>query len=85
MNGVYSLTVYGIVANNDGGNIAIMKDDIKLCGAWLQYNTQHSTATCSVAAELLEGDSVRVTGSSSDPSVLNAGYSGFTGHLLFEI
>ena len=43
VNGVYSLTVYGIVANNDGGTIAIKKDNTVLCSAWLQYNTIHST------------------------------------------
>ena len=84
VNGVYSLTVYGIVANDDGGNIMIKKDDTMVCSAWLQYNTIHSTAMCTATAQLVEGDSVKVTGTSSDPSVLDAPNSGFVGFLIFE-
>ena len=62
----------------------IKKDDTVVCSAWLQYSTTHSTAMCTATAQLVEGDSVRVIGSSADPSDLNAGYSGFVGYLLFE-
>ena len=54
-----------------------------LCQAFLWE--QLNTATCTTIAELTEGDSVRVTGRSSDPSDLRGGLnSGFTGFLIYD-
>ena len=42
------------------------------------------TAMCSVIAELAVGDSVRVTGDSSNPARIGASYSGFNGHIISD-
>ena len=82
--GVYVLTFYGLIAGTDSGNIYIKQNDDRLCRGYLRPE-QYDTATCTVIAQLTEGDSVRVTGSSDDPSILRGDlYSGFTGFLIYD-
>ena len=47
-------------------------------------NENAETGICSVIAELAIGDSVRVTGSSSDPARIQTPYSGFNGHIMSD-
>ena len=79
MDGVYQLTLYGLVVGTDGGNVYIKWNDNVLCQGWLRNGESDDTSTCTAIAELTEGDSVRVTGNSGDPADLRGGLqSGFT-------
>ena len=78
------LTLYGLIAGTDSGNIYIKQNDDVLCQGYLRPE-QYDTATCTAIAELTEGDSVHVTGSSIDPSILRGDlYSGFAGFLIYD-
>ena len=84
VDGVYQLTFYGLVATNDGGHVYIKQNDNILCRGYLRPE-QYDTATCTAIAELIEGDSVRVTGDTNVPADLNgASQSGFTGVLIYD-
>ena len=85
VDGLYSFTFYGIVHGHNGGTVSIKSGNDIICKAWLQYQTWHATGTCTGIVKLTGGHSVRVTGVSSDTSTINLGYSGFTGHLLFQV
>ena len=85
VNGVYLLTFYGLVTGNEGGNIFIKQNDNFLCKAWLRYDLEHSTSTCTAIAELTTDDSVRVTGDNAYPSALRGdSFSGFAGFLIYD-
>ena len=85
VDGVYVLTFYGLMAGTDSGSIYIKQEDNVLCQGWFQGNEESSTSTCTAIAELTEGDSVRVTGSSANPTSLRGGLqSGFAGFLLYD-
>ena len=63
------------------GPIYIRNNDTVLCEGWMAA-ADLETATCSAVAELAIGDSVRVTGDSSDPAIISTGRSGFAGHII---
>ena len=50
--------------------------------SWITGSSGAKTATCSAIVKLAVGDSVRVTGDSSDQAVLQAGMAGFLGHMI---
>ena len=76
VDGVYQLTFYGLVATGDN-NV--------LCQGWLRSGVDVDTATCTAIVELIEGDSVRVTGNSGYPADLRGGLqSGFAGFLIYD-
>ena len=81
VSGLYLLTVYAVTTTVASGPIYIKNNDEVLCEGWVA-NADLDTATCSAIAELAVGDSVRVTGDSSDPSTIEDGSSGFTGHII---
>ena len=83
VDGVYALTVYGLLAGSDPGDVDIQKNDVTLCHGHLFEH--HFTATCTAIGELTTDDSVRVTGRSSNTSALRgASVSGFTGFLIYD-
>ena len=85
VDGVYQLTFYGLMAGTDSGSIYIKQNDDVLCQGWFQGDRESSTATCTAVAELTVGDSVRVTGTSANPTSLRGGLqSGFTGFLVYD-
>ena len=85
VDGVYQLTFYGLVATGDGGSVYIKQNDDILCQGWLRNQVSVDTATCTAIAELIEGDSVRVTGNSDNPADLRGALqSGFTGFLIYD-
>ena len=85
VDGVYQLTVYNLVATTDGGSIFIRQNDDVLCQGWLRNEASAHTATCTAVAELIEGDSVRVTGNGDNPADLRGDLqSGFTGFLIYD-
>ena len=82
--GVYVLTFYGFIAGTDSGNIYVKQNDRILCQGYLRPE-QYDTATCTPIADLATGDSVQVTGSSGNPSVLRGDlYLGFNGFLIYD-
>ena len=83
LDGVYVLTVYGLLTGSDYGGIYIRQNDNILCKGYLREHDD--TATCTAVAELIVGDSVRVTGESGNPSALRGdSWSGFTGFLIYD-
>ena len=57
-------------------------DDI-LCETWITAASDvATTGTCTAVAELVVGDSVRVTGSSDDPANIAGRDSGFAGFII---
>ena len=84
VDGVYQLTVYGLIADTDSGPIYIKRNDDVLCQGYLR-GEQYDTATCTAIVELTIDDSVRVTGNSDNPATLHGdGFSGFTGFLIYD-
>ena len=83
VDGTYLLTVYAITVGTDGGPMYIKKNDAVLCSAWVVEANAY-TATCSAVTQLAVGDSVRVTGSSSNPATIQAPYCGFVGHIISD-
>ena len=85
VDGVYVLTVYGLVVGTNGGNVHIKRNDDILCSGFLNNNDNLSTSTCTAVAELTTEDSVRVTGDSSNlPNLRGDSWSGFTGFLIYD-
>ena len=82
--GLYLLTVYGQTVGPQFGSIHLMKNDQALCYASIGDDTTWNTASCTAIAELIPGDSVRVTGSSDRPITIAWLHSGFAGHLIQE-
>ena len=83
MDGVYFLTAYAQSYGGDAGNMFIKNNDAVLCQAYV-YPTSGIAESCSAIVQLDIGDSVRVTGASSDPTTLTALYSGFVGHIISD-
>ena len=75
VSGVYILTVYAVTSSVTSGPIYIKNNDAILCQGFVTDLGGTETATCSAIAELAVGDSVRVTGDSSDPAVILAGFT----------
>ena len=59
----------------------IRNNDDVLCRTWISSGAG-ITGTCTAVAELLVGDSVRVTGDSDDPAVIYSQQSGFAGFII---
>ena len=83
VDGVYLLTTYALSIGADGGDMYIKNNEDILCTAYI-YPAPSYIATCSTIVQLAAGDSVRVTGSSSDPASINAPYCGFAGHIISD-
>ena len=87
MSGLYLLSVYARTADNDG-DLVIRKNDEVVCknhvtgGNGGSDALGHDTGTCSGIAELVPGDSVRVTGNTDDPGRIAGNDSGFIDHLI---
>ena len=62
----------------------IKKNDQTLCEAEVGDGETWHAASCTAVAELTPGDSIRVTGEGDRPVTINAGSSGFAGHLIQE-
>ena len=83
MDGVYVLTVYARTTSTANGPMYLRNNDNILCQTWLPEDANvHATGTCTAVAELIVGDSVRVTGSSDDPAAIHGGQSGFAGFII---
>ena len=74
VSGLYLLSVYARTADN-GGYLYIKKNDEVVCATQVtDGNTnpsdakRHDSGTCSGIAELVPGDSVRVTGTNDSPA-----------------
>ena len=83
MEGVYLLTVYAVSAQVSNGPMYIKNNDDVLCETQIT-ESDFSGATCTAIVELSVGDSVRVTGDTSNPGVIIAGQSGFAGHIIVD-
>ena len=79
--GTYILTVYA-TASSQNGPMFIKKNDDVLCSTFISENNGYNSATCTTIAQLAIADSVRVTGDSADPALIQAEYSGFAGHII---
>ena len=84
IDGVYLLTVYAVPTQEQNGEMYIKNNDVILCTGYITAGTGYEAGTCSAIAELVVGDSVRVTGNSGGPAVMNAPYCGFTGHIISD-
>ena len=82
LNGVYLLTVYAVTIKANSGPMYIKNNDDILCRAQITEGGEFDTGTCTAIVELSLGDSVRVTGLSSDPAIIREGQSGFVGHYV---
>ena len=83
MDGVYVLMVYACTTSTANGPMYLRNNDNILCQTWLPEDANvHATGTCTAVAELIVGDSVRVTGSSDDPAAIHGGQSGFAGFII---
>ena len=85
LNGVYVFTVYAVTNTVDAGPMFIKNNDDVLCRARITVNGQADTGTCTAIVELTVGDSVRVTGDSSDTAAIIEDQSGFVGHYIGSI
>ena len=83
LDGVYLFTIYAITGQVSNGPMYIKKDDDVLCQTYIT-ESDFSGGACTAIAELTVGDSVRVTGDTSDPGVIRSGDSGFAGHIIVE-
>ena len=82
LNGVYVLTVYAAATNQANGPMYIKKNDDILCYAYITQGGQADTGTCTAIVQMTLGDSVRVTGDSSNPAIVSGSRSGFVGHYI---
>ena len=83
MNGVYVLTIYASSTSTANGPMFLRNNDDILCQTWItETSNLQPTGTCTAVVELVVGDSVRVTGNSDDPAVINGGTSGFAGFII---
>ena len=62
----------------------IKNNDVELCQTWVSIGSGGEIGKCTVIVELVMGDSVRVTGDSSDPAIIEATRSGFVGHIISD-
>ena len=69
IDGVYLLTVYGLNLDQPGP-MYIKNNDVVLCQTYIPEGGTGETGTCSVIAELVICDSVRVTDDSSVPTTM---------------
>ncbi len=79
VDGTYLLTTYVWHNTDNNEELYLKRNDEVLCAGNLN---DPAMATCTAVAELYIGDSVRVTGDSADPAVIQAFYSGFAGHII---
>ena len=80
----YALMFYGLIAGTNSGNIYIKQNDHVLCRGYL-CPEQYDTAICTAIVDLATGNSVRVTRSSGNPSILRGDlYSGFNSFLIYD-
>ena len=83
MDGVYALTMYGGSTAEDGGPMYLRNNDNVLCRTWITGGGGlFTTGMCTAVAELVVGDSVRVTGGSGDPAIIAGEASGFAGFII---
>ena len=80
LDGTYYLAV-SVQARDDNAEMMIMRNNDVLCSTWVS-NSPADVASYSATAVLSAGDSVRVTGSSSQPGRVSGGNTGFTGFLI---
>ena len=88
--GVYLLTIYAKApTDGDDGDMYIKRNDDILCTAQITSANRDpadhkgkDTGTCTTIVELTPADTVRVTGNTDNPALIDAGYSGFAGHLI---
>ena len=85
MDGVYVLTVYAVTTTADGGDMYIKNNDDILCQGQITQDGKYDTGTCTAIVELTTDDSVRVTGDSSNPAIINSSNSGFVGHYIGSV
>ena len=83
LDGVYVLTVYARSTSATNGPIYLRNNDDILCETWItEDQSVKATGTCTAVAELIVGDSVRVTGDSDNPAAIHGGQSGFAGFII---
>ena len=80
LDGTYYFAL-SVQARDDNAEMMIMRNDDVLCSTWVS-NSPADVASCSATAVLSAGDSVRVTGSSSQPGRVSGGHTGFTGLII---
>ena len=79
---MYVLTVYAVTTTANGGSMFIKNNDDILCQAHITTGASWDTGTCTAIVQLAVGDSVRVTGDSSNPAAIFGTMSGFVGHYI---
>ena len=62
----------------------IKNNDVVLCQAYIPQGGEGEMGTCTAIAQLVTGDSVRVTGDSGNPAQIQGSWSGFTGHIISD-
>ena len=82
LNGVYVLTVYAVTTTANGGKMYIKNNDDILCQGHVTPGASWDTGTCTAIVQLTVGDSVRVTGDSSNLAEIFRTMSGFVGHYI---
>ena len=85
LDGVYVLTVYAATATTNSGPMYIKNNDDILCQTNITQDGKFDTGTCTAIVELTTDDSVRVTGATSDPAVIEGNHSGFVGHYIGSV
>ena len=85
LDGVYVLTVYAVTTRANSGPMYIKNNDDILCHAHITVDGEEDTGTCTTIVELTTGDSVRVTGDSSDSAAIQDDKSGFVGHYIGSV
>ena len=88
MSGLYLLSLYARTAD-DSSHLYLKKNAEVVCLAHVtggnanpSDNMGRDMGTCTGIAELVPGDSVRVTGDTDAPARISGGDSGFIGHLI---
>ena len=82
LHGVYVLTVYAVTGRTYYTPMFIKNNDDILCQAQITWQGEVETGTCTAIVQLTVGDSVRVTGDSSNPAAISGANSGFVGHYV---
>ena len=82
VSGLYQLSVYAR-SMGSSGPIFIRSNDKVLCSQYIGSGSETvESMSCTTLAELTAGDTVRVTGLSSDTVTIQNDNCGFSGHLV---
>ena len=81
--GIYLLSLYAKSFYDQDGMIYVKSNDRILCEVYIgDPDDIWESMSCTTVVELMTGDSIRVTGSSTSPARLEAPFAGFSGYLV---